>query len=58
MLLYLLWQNGRFSNSEIGIQFGLTISSVSRRIGIFQAMLNNDSKLQAKYLKLKSMIKV
>ena len=58
MLLYLLWQSGRFSNSEIGSQFGLTISSVSRRVGIFQTMLDDDNKLQAKYLKFKSMIKV
>lgn len=58
MLLYRMWQIGRFSNSEIGSQFGLTISSVSRRVGIFQAMLNNDEKLRAKYLKFKSIIKV
>ena len=58
MLLYYLWQCGRYSNSEIGSQFGLTISSVSRRVGIFNAMLDNNEKLQAKYLKFKSIIKV
>ena len=58
MLLYHMWQSGRFSNSEIGSQVGLTISSVSRRVGIFEAMLNNDKKLQMEYGKLKSIIKV
>jgi putative transposase len=58
MLLYHLWQSGRFSNSEIGSQVGLTISSVSRRVGIFEAMLSNDKKLQLEYKKLKSIIKV
>jgi len=58
ILLYHLWQSGRFSNSEIGSQVGLTISSVSRRVGIFEAMLSNDKKLQLEYKKLKSIIKV
>ena len=58
MLLYHMWQSGRFKNSEIGSQVGLTISSVSRRVGIFEAMLNNDKKLQMEYGKLKSIIKV
>ena len=58
MLLYHLWQSGRFNNSEIGGQFGLTISSVSRRVGIFTTLLDNDKKLRTKYLKFKSIIKV
>ncbi len=58
MLLFHLWQSGRFSNSEIGSQFGLTISSVSRRVGIFTAMHDNDKELRMKYLKFKSIIKV
>ncbi len=58
MLIYHMWQSGRFSNSEIGSQVGLTISSISRRVGIFQAMLNNDKKLRVEYGKLKSIIKV
>jgi len=58
MLVYHLWQFGRFSNSEIGTQVGLTLSSVSRRVGIFQALLDRDKKLQLKYEKFKSIIKV
>lgn len=56
MLLYHTWQSGRFSNSEIGSQVGLTISSVSRRVGIFEAKLINDKNLQLEYENLKSII--
>lgn len=58
MLVYHLWQSGRFSNSEIGNQVGLTTSSVSRRVGIFRDLLDGDKKLQTKYEKFKSIIKV
>ena len=57
MLVYHLWQSGRFSNSEIGTEFGLTTSSISRRVGVFQALLDRDKKLQAKYGKFRSIIK-
>ena len=58
MMVYHLWQSGRFSNSEIGSQVGLSISSVSRRVGIFQDLLDHDDKLQAEYDKFISIIKV
>jgi hypothetical protein len=58
MLVYYLWQSGRFSNSEIGSQIGLTISSISRRAGKFQALLDRDKKVQTTYDKFKSIIKV
>ena len=35
MLIFLLWQMGSYSNSEIGAQFGRSIASVSRRVGFF-----------------------
>ncbi len=58
MLVYHLWQSGRFSNSEIGSQIGLTISSISRRAGNFQSLLERDKKIQTTYDKFKSIIKV
>ena len=58
MLIYHLWQSGRFRNSEIGKQVGLTISSVSRRAGNFQSRLDRDKKVQTTYDKFKSIIKV
>jgi hypothetical protein len=56
MLVYHLWQIGRFSNSEIGGHVSLAVSSVSRRVGFFQDLLDRDKKLQAKYGKFKSII--
>ncbi len=34
LMIYMLWQTGRFTNQEIAKLFGLTYSSVSRRVGI------------------------
>ena len=58
MLIYLLWQSGLFSNNEIGSRLGLTISSISRRVGIFRELLNCDRRLKANFEKFKSIIKV
>ena len=58
MLIYYLWQVGLFSNSQIGDQLGLTVSSVSRRVGLFENLLGQDKKLQKEYEKYKSIIKV
>jgi len=58
MLVYFLWQAGRFSNSEIGRLIGLTYSSVSRRVTIFQTRLDRDKKFKIKYEEIKSQIKV
>jgi hypothetical protein len=58
MLIYLVWETGRFENSKIGAQFGLTYSSVSRRVNIFQKQLDVDDKARESYEKVKSQIKV
>lgn len=58
LLVYLLWQAGRLSNHEIGNQFGLTYSAVSRRVKIIVDRLQDDKKLRQKYETLKSQIKV
>ena len=58
LLIYLLWQTGRFSNAEIGEQFGLTYSSVTRRVDVLKNRLKNEDKLKGCYETLKSQIKV
>lgn len=58
MLVYHMWLSGRFSNAEIGRQVGLTVSSVSRRVGVFRTLLDQDSRLRAQYEKFRSIIKV
>jgi len=58
LLIYLLWQTGRFSNAEIGEQFGLTYSSVTRRVDVLKNRLKNEDELKRRYKALKSQIKV
>ncbi len=58
LLVYLLWQTGRFSNSEIGEQFGLTYSSVTRRVDALTNRLEREEELKSRYEELKSQIKV
>lgn len=58
MLVYFLWRFGRFSNSTIGNRLGLSESSISRRVGIFQNRLEQDKRLQVDYKQFKSIIKV
>jgi|GEM_PF-3525515 len=58
MLLYVLWQSGRFSNAEIGAQIGLTISSINRRVSIFREILDTDKKVREDYTKFRAIIKV
>jgi REP element-mobilizing transposase RayT len=58
MLIYLLWQTGKFINSEIGEQFGLTYSSVTRRVDAFKNRWEKEEDLKSKYEKFKSQIKV
>jgi REP element-mobilizing transposase RayT len=56
MLIYLLWQTGKFTNSEISEQFGLTYSSVTRRVGAFKKRWEKEKELKSKYEKFKSQI--
>ena len=58
MLIYLLWTFGRLPNSVIGPYFGLTYSSISRRVNIVHNRLLNDTEFRTKYHHLKSIIKV
>jgi chromosomal replication initiation ATPase DnaA len=58
LMIYLLRQAGRLSNSEIGEYFGLTYSSVSRRVKIISDKIETDQAIGRKYQDLKSKIKV
>ena len=58
LLIYLLWEQGQYKNSEIGDPFGLGYSSVSRRVSIMKAKLEKNQDLQRKYEKIKSLIKM
>jgi hypothetical protein len=58
LLLRTRRQSGLCSNAEIVGQVGLTVSSVSRRVGVFQELLSTDRKLRENYERFKSIIKV
>jgi len=58
LLLYLIWQLGLRTNSQIGELFGLTGSAISRRVRIFKSIMVTDSSLQKKLINLKSIIEI
>jgi REP element-mobilizing transposase RayT len=58
LVIYLLWQTGRFTNTEIGKKFDLTYSSISRRVKIFKNGMDQDAELEKKFKQIKSQIKV
>ena len=39
MLIYLLWETGRYTNSEISSLFGLSYSSASRRVAFIRPIV-------------------
>jgi putative transposase len=56
LLIYLLWQTAHLTNGQIGKRFGLTYSAVSRRVGIFKNLLENNQAIQDRYRQIKSQI--
>lgn len=58
LLIYFLWKTGIYTNLEIGELFGLTCSSVSRRVDITRQRFMQKRLLNKKYQQLKSLVKV
>ena len=58
LLIYLLWESGRWTNQEIGSCFGLTYSAVSQRVSDTGKRLEQNKELMAAFAALKSQIKV
>ena len=58
LLIYLLWESGRYVNRQIGLHLGLSYSNVSRRITEIRSRLDKDKGLVKKYQTLKAQIKV
>jgi DNA-directed RNA polymerase specialized sigma24 family protein len=54
----MLWQTGRFTNQEIAKLFGLTYSSVSRRVGIVRKQLREDKLVKDKLDRANALIKM
>jgi putative transposase len=57
ILLYWLWQEGKFTNLQIGELFGLTHSSVSRRVTIIRKKMALEQNFQKQVQAFKSQIK-
>ena len=57
ILLYLLWQEGTYTNLKIGDLLGLTHSAVSRRVAITRKKLSLEPKFQRQVKAIKSQIK-
>jgi len=58
LLIYFLWETGMYTNREIGKLFGLTYSSISRRVSLTKNRLKIKRQLNKGYQNLKSLIKV
>jgi REP element-mobilizing transposase RayT len=57
ILLYWLWQEGMYTNLQIGNLFGLTHSSVSRRVTIIREKMALEQNFQSHVEAIKSQIK-
>jgi hypothetical protein len=57
ILLYLLWQEGQYTNLQIGALLGLTRSSISRRVAIIRMKIAKEQKLKKQISAIKSQIK-
>ncbi len=57
ILLYLLWQEGKYTNIQIGNLLGLTHSAVSRRVTIIRKKMAQERNFQRRVKALKSQIK-
>ncbi len=58
MLIYLLWKTGRLSNRHIGAMLGVTYSTVSKVVSVFQGRVQTDRKLRIEFDRLNSLFKV
>jgi len=57
ILLYCLWQEGSYSNSQIGDSFGLTHSAVSQRVAIIRKKIAKEKQFEKQIEEIKSLIK-
>ena len=57
ILLYWLWQEGKYTNLQIGDLFGLTHSSVSRRVAIIRKKMALEQNFERQIKTIKSQIK-
>ena len=52
LILYLLWETGRYKGRKIGDLFGLGYSAVSRRAAMTRERIDRDKTFKREYKKL------
>jgi putative transposase len=57
ILIYLLWQEGKYTNLQIGALLGLTHSAVSRRVAINRRKIAQEQNFKKRLKAIKSQIK-
>ena len=57
ILIYLLWEEGKYTNKQIGILLGLTHSAVSRRVAITRKKIELEQSMNKRIIIIKSQIK-
>jgi hypothetical protein len=58
VMVYFLWQTGRFSNRKIAELFGLSYSSVSKRAGIVRKRLRDEKTFKDTFDQLNALIQM
>ena len=58
LILYLLWEMGRYKGRKIGDLFGLGYSAVSRRAAMTRERIDRDKTFKREYKRIKSIIKL
>jgi len=58
LLVYTIWRSGKFTNDQIGRQFGLSYSAVSHAVKSLKARMMEKPELQEKYSQLNSQFKL
>jgi hypothetical protein len=58
LLIYGVWERGRYRGKEIGEVMGLGYSSISRRAGIVKRRVWRDKAFEKKLEKIESIIKM
>ena len=58
LMVYILWQTGRFTNRDVAKLFGLSYSSVSSRVSIVRNRLREDKVFKDKFDRTNVLIKM
>ena len=58
LLIYLLWELGRFPNMEIGMKVGISSSNARRQVKEIKEKFEKDKLLRSEYENISALIRV